>query len=565
MMMEVEECVDFAGGLLLDSLQEKLRVQFEGITFVTNELSSIERMIQELMQKREDKMCEVEDRKAEAEATQHQITLCRQSSSGRLQLIKKRHNYLRSSFSLFDLLPSDLYVHIFKFLSTKDLCKAVMLTSRWFHKMSQADSIWCHAFKRTWGPIDDRTCPTCRFLAPRYPSKWKAPAPLPMVRRKSDADGDAVMIGDLVAGMDKLSVSWLSGFKHRTELESNWKNTRCNITTLCGHSDWVTSLVVVDDLLISGSFDSTIKMWNLDTKECSVTLTGHTAGINALDLKGEVLLSASLDCTLRVWSMTTKECTGVLEGHTDQVSHVNFINPRLSASLHSRRAISLSTLAVSGSLDGTLRVWDVSSVKCLHVLEGHTTGITSLAVSHQYAASGSVDGVIIVWDCLTGRKILELSGHKDRVTGLQFDFPSSRLVSCSWDFSARVWDLKTGACAHVLQGHVFRLRCLSLRDNILVTGAWDSDLKVWDITTGACLRTLSGHGNYVWECELQAGGQRVLSSSWDKTVRVWDAQSGKVLSTLEHVSEVLCLHANSHRIVGASKEIRIWDFGGVKR
>ena len=61
-----------------------------GITLATNELSSIERMIQELMHKREDKMCEIEDRKAEAETTQQQITLCRQSSSGRLQLMKKR-------------------------------------------------------------------------------------------------------------------------------------------------------------------------------------------------------------------------------------------------------------------------------------------------------------------------------------------------------------------------------------------------------------------------------------------------------------------------------------------
>jgi WD40 repeat protein len=41
-----------------------------------------------------------------------------------------------------------------------------------------------------------------------------------------------------------------------------------------------------------------------------------------------------------------------------------------------------------------------------------------------------------------------------------------------------VWDLKAGTCVHVLQGHVFRIRCLSLNDNILVTGSWDHDLKV---------------------------------------------------------------------------------------
>lgn len=561
--MEVEACADFAGGPLLGSLQEKLCIQLEGISLVTDELASIERMIQELMQKREDKMCEVEDRKAEAEATQQQITLCRESSSDRLQLMKKRHNYVgTSNFSLFDLLPSELYVHIFKFLSPKDLCKAAMLTNHWFHQMGQADSVWCHAFQRAWGTIDDRTCSTCRFLAPPPSSDSKMASALTRSRPSGpdkEVDGDAVMVGELVAGMEKLGVSWLSGFKHRTELESNWKSTRCNISTLCGHSDWVTCLVGVDDLLISGSFDSSLKIWNLGTKECIETLTGHTAGINAMDLKGEVLLSASLDCTLRAWSMTTRACTGVLEGHTDQVSHVNFITPRLSPTSRSNVP---SLLAVSGSLDGTLRVWDVGAAKCLHVLEGHTTGITSMTICHQYAASGSVDGAIMVWDCLTGRRIFALSGHTDRVTGLQLDFATSRLVSCSWDFTARVWDLKTGACAHVLQGHVFRIRCLSLHDNILVTGSWDSDLKVWDIRTGTCIRTLSGHGNYVWGCELQAGGQRALSSSWDKTVRVWDAQSGKLLSTLDHTSEVLCLYANSHRIVGASKDIRIWDFSG---
>jgi hypothetical protein len=60
------------------------------IKLATNELSSIERMIQELMQKREDKMYELEDRKAEADVTQEQINDCRRTSKGRLQLMKKR-------------------------------------------------------------------------------------------------------------------------------------------------------------------------------------------------------------------------------------------------------------------------------------------------------------------------------------------------------------------------------------------------------------------------------------------------------------------------------------------
>lgn len=563
----METCTDFAGGPLLGSLQQKLQVQLEGINLANNELSSVERMIKELMQKREDMLYQIEDRKAEVDATKEQINECKRLSTGRLNQLKKRHCF-GDSFSLFDLLPSELYIHIFKYLTPRELCKAAMPTSHCFNTMSQADSIWCQAFKFAWGPVDDRSCTTCRYLAPPLAPTSSSYLLSPssktqlrdVVKKIKEQDGDAMM-GDLMAGMEKLSMSWLSGYKHRRELENNWKNAKYSVSTLHGHTDWVTCLLSIDDLLISGSWDSSIKMWNLNTKECVVSLSGHTAGINAIDLKGDVLLSASLDCTLRVWNMTTKACTGVLEGHTDQVSHVNFFTPRPTPQAPQQPA---RMLAVSGSLDGTLRVWDVAALKCLHVLEGHTTGITSVTSSHQYAATGSVDGTIIVWDCLTGRKIFTLTGHTDRVTGLQLDFASSRLASCSWDFEARVWDLKTGTCAHVLKGHVFRIRCLTLHDNVLVTGSWDSDLKVWDLTTGTCIKTLSGHSNYVWGCELQSGGQRVLSSSWDKTVRVWDVQSGKLLSALDHESEVLCLHANSHRIVGASKEIRIWDYSATK-
>lgn len=61
---------------------------------MTNELSSIERMIQELMLKREDKLYELEDKKAEAEITQQQINVCRKESIGRLEVLKKRYVHL---------------------------------------------------------------------------------------------------------------------------------------------------------------------------------------------------------------------------------------------------------------------------------------------------------------------------------------------------------------------------------------------------------------------------------------------------------------------------------------
>lgn len=125
---------------------------------------------------------------------------------------------------------------IFKFLSPKDLCKGTMLTSKDCHEMSQADMIWSHVYKSSWGVVDDHACKTCRHLAPTDRSCDRKKSIFPHGGKnslKSILDGDDNiltnsggiarlkvaedddMMEDIVSGMELLDVSWLSGFKHR--------------------------------------------------------------------------------------------------------------------------------------------------------------------------------------------------------------------------------------------------------------------------------------------------------------------------------------------------------------
>jgi hypothetical protein len=89
--------------------------------------------------------------------------------------------------------------------------------------------------------------------------------------------------------------------------------------TLAGHTYGVKCMVVHGDKLISGSGDTTIKVWNTDAWTCERTLAGHTDYVSFLVVHGDKLISGSGDETIKVWSTDTWTCEHTLEGHHSSV------------------------------------------------------------------------------------------------------------------------------------------------------------------------------------------------------------------------------------------------------
>ena len=163
-----------------------------------------------------------------------------------------------------------------------------------------------------------------------------------------------------------------------------------------------------------------------------------------------------------------------------------------------------------------------------------------------------------------------LQGHEDGVLGAWFSADGTRILTSSWDYTARVWDAQSGRELHVLEGHEGALwsasdsTAFSSDDTRIVTASDDGTARVWDAASGEMLHVLSGHSEAVHDATFSADGTRIVTASWDNTARVWDAASGQELHVLsghrDHV-ESATFSPDGTRILTASEDhtARVWD------
>ena len=259
---------------------------------------------------------------------------------------------------------------------------------------------------------------------------------------------------------------------------------------------------------------------------CQRTLKGHGDWVFCLALNGTTLFSGSLDETIKVWDVQSGECRRTLTGHGGSV-----------------RCLALNgTTLFSGSRDKTIKVWDVQSGECRRTLTGHGDSVRCLALNGTTLCSGSYDKTIKVWDVQSGECRRTLTGHGDWVLCLALN--GTTLCSGSWDKTIKVWDVQSGECRRTLTGHGGSVCCLALNGTTLCSGSWDKTIKVWDVQSGECRRTLTGHGD--WVLCLALNGTTLFSGSADKTIKVWDVQSGECRRTLTGHGELGLLPRARH-------------------
>ncbi len=280
------------------------------------------------------------------------------------------------------------------------------------------------------------------------------------------------------------------------------------------HSEGVSCLAISPDgqILASGSYDDTIKLWRLSTGEEISTLTGHSDDVESVAFHpdGEILASGSYDRTIKLWQLSTGKKIRTLRGHSEDIESVAF-SPN-------------GQILTSGGDDNEIKLWQLSTGNELHTLRGHSERVWSVAFSAdgQMLASGSGDNTIKLWHLATGQEVKTLWGHSGYVSAVAFCADGEILVSGSDDNTIKLWQLSTGLEVATLTGHSQSIWCLAVTsDDTLVSGGADNLIKIWQLSTGEELGTLTGHNLGVLAVAISPEEDILVSGDGDGCIKVW--------------------------------------------
>lgn len=192
-----------------------------------------------------------------------------------------------------------------------------------------------------------------------------------------------------------------------------------------------------------------------------------------------VLITGSYDRTVRVWNLDTGDEVRALHGHTRAVRALQFDQ----------------MLLFTGAMDGTVRMWNWRAGECLRVLEGHTDGVVSLNYNGYLLATGSADSTIQVWNFRNGSKFT-LRGHEDWVNSVVLwdgktspgDIDPTQMPS----FTKNHEDAKTSSTTSADDKDKDKKPDIDA-GAMLFSASDDGTVKLWDLTTQQCVRTFAGH------------------------------------------------------------------------
>lgn len=331
------------------------------------------------------------------------------------------------------------------------------------------------------------------------------------------------------------------------------------VATLKGHSDWVYSVAFSSDgkYVVTGSFDSTLKLWETATGK-EIKTFGGAAGHQkqvltvAVSPDGLSIASGSADNTLKIWDVPSLTPLRSLT----QADSVN--------------AVALSPdgskLAVA-SKDGTVQVWNPADFKKpLLVLTGHGGSVTGVAFSAngQFLASSGADKTVRFWNAANGQLIAAIGAHTASANAVLFNPNNTAAYSVGDDGLLKFWQVPPPG-PRPLPAHSGAVTCLSLSGdgNTLLSGGADKAVRITQLAAAKEIRVFTGATGNITSVALSSKADVVAAGTSDSRLLFWNANDGKPISQLTaHAGSVtgVSWHPQTSQVltVGSDGLLKLW-------
>lgn len=313
------------------------------------------------------------------------------------------------------------------------------------------------------------------------------------------------------------------------------------------HDDSITSVQYSPDgqLIVTASLDSTLKLWNAETREIVRTLRGHVGGVNSFDFlpDGKRIASAGADGTIRIWEVESGR----------QIMQIDEVRSVDAVAVHPD-----SEILASGAGE-SLKFWDVEDGKLVRSFDYIWGNVTCVAFTTdgKYVSCGTDARIVDVWTVkeklannlssgvLAGLAAglfdqfpfeARIPSMQDRVSSVQFfhhddpDIEVPLLIGTGYDNSFRLWDWEVEEEYATTKLHSGPVLCSDLSDDdtLLATGSQDRTILLWKITEERIfvnrLTSLRGHSAAVTGVDISPDGKYLASGGEDRKLIVWNLE-----------------------------------------
>ncbi|XP_006024069.1 transducin beta-like protein 3 [Alligator sinensis] len=345
----------------------------------------------------------------------------------------------------------------------------------------------------------------------------------------------------------------------------------------------ITSFVLSpdDEILVTGSRALLLKQWDWRENKCTRTWKAvHMAPVASMtfDSTSTLLATGGCDSTIKIWDVIKQYCTHNLKGSAGVVHVVEF-HPDISR-----------LQLFSSSMDYKIRIWNLTSSKCIAVLDGHYSAITSLT----FAADGNTlissgrDKICMVWDLKTraAKRTIPVYESVEAAVLLPEDGDFSQLgmqkqglhfVTAGSKGALRIWDAATAACVNTqpvpyqpvesgeeeANEHSLTNCMLVPEKNEIATVTAEHNIVLYDIQTLQLRKQFAGYNDEVLDVRfLGPADSHIVVATNSPQLKLFELATSHCQILYGHTETVLALDVFRKGMMFASsakdKSFRIW-------